>query len=29
MVGAFAIERVVLRPLVNQPQIILFMATIA
>src|SRR5713101_9772815 len=28
MVGlAFAIERVVLRPLVNQPQIILFMAT--
>jgi len=29
MVGlAFAIERVVLRPLVNQPQIILFMATI-
>src|SRR5881296_2249509 len=29
MVGlAYAIERVVLRPLVNQPQIILFMATI-
>ncbi len=29
MVGlAFAIERVVLRPLVNQPQIIMFMATI-
>src|SRR5439155_11579377 len=25
---AFAIERIVLRPLVNQPQIILFMATI-
>jgi branched-chain amino acid transport system permease protein len=28
VVLAFAIERVVLRPLVNQPQIILFMATI-
>src|SRR6266481_5801017 len=28
IVLAFAIERVVLRPLVNQPQIILFMATI-